>query len=394
VAWGALERRAMGGRWVGALCVPVVAAAVVVAAVALGAPSRRSRTSTSRSFPYPRHLGFTTNDHYNHTKNAVKYYHQACCDTNIYGDAVKRILSFRGPPLNLTLIMNPDVFGRSSLPSPNYVFSCITGDSRYGNRELFTFSGDCNLFGCNCDHCYGDSNCKGTDDAPWQAKSAERQKVYWDYPWFQHAEHGDTDCPEAAPYLACPSSSGRRRHLAEDGETTAASVGALEGSVSCSDKNLVLSEPLNVTAARLTSVFCEPGGGGEVGLSFAGQALDTLDANNDGSVNCVEWKIAKRQATAKELVASGVQGYFGPAKLDPPNCKMSASGKAELAKYNAYLALLTLETAAANTTAWAVSGARGAALAVEGRLVGNAAAGVAVTATEGLLAALNRTASG
>lgn len=371
----------MGARWVGALCVPVVA--VVVAAVALGAPSRRSRTSTSRSFPYPRHLGFTTNNHYNHTKNAVKSHHQACCDTPDIADGTLRMLNAYQQPT----AMNPDVFGRSSLPSPNYIFQCITGDRSYGSATPRTFAGDCNFFGCNCDHCYGDSNCEGTNDAPWQAKSAERQKVNWYY-------GKDTDCPEAAPYLACPYSSGRRRHLAEDGETTAASVGALEGSVSCSDKNLVLSEPLNVTAARLTSVFCEPGGGGEVGLSFSGQALDTLDANNDGSVNCVEWKIAKRQATIKELLASGVQGYFGPAKLDPPNCKMSASGKAELAKYNAYLALLTLETAAANTTAWAVSGARGAALAVEGRLVGNAAAGVAVTATEGLLAALNRTASG
>jgi len=295
--------------------------------------------------------------------------------------------------------MNPEVFGRSSLPSPNYIFQCITGDRSYGNGSYgyespYTFAGDCNLFSCNCDHCYGDSNCKGTYDAPSNPKSAERQKVTWYYGGLEWNERRYTACPEAAPYLACPSCSGRRRHLAEDGETTAASVGALGGCVSCSDKNLVLSEPLNVTAARLTSVFCEPGVGGEVGLSFAGQALDTLDANNDGSVNCVEWKIAKRQATVKELVASGVQGYFGPAKLDPPNCKMSASGKAELAKYNAYLALLTLQTAAANTTAWAVSGARGAALAVEGRLVSNAAAGVAVTATEGLLAALNRTASG
>jgi len=370
---------------VGALCVPVVNAAVVVAAVALGAPSRRSRTSTSRSFPYPRHLGFTTNNHYNHTKNAVKSHHQACCNKPDIADG--RLLMLNAYTSYNPTAMNPEVFGRSSLPSPNYIFQCITGDRDYGRADPHTFAGDCNLFNCNCDHCYGSSNCEGTDDKPWQAKSAERQKVYW-------SDRKDTDCPEASPYLACPSSSGRRRHLAEDGETTAASVGALGGSVSCSDKNLVLSEPLNVTAARLTSVFCEPGVGGEVGLSFAGQALDTLDANNDGSVNCVEWKIAKRQATAKELVASGVQGYFGPAKLDPPNCKMSASGKAELAKYNAYLALLTLETAAANTTAWAVSGARGAALAVEGRLVGNAAAGVAVTATEGLLAALNRTASG
>ena len=281
--------------------------------------------------------------------------------------------------------MNPDVFGRSSLLSPNYIFSCITGDKNYGKWIPMTVAGSCNLFDCNCDHCYGDMNCEGTEDAPSKPKSAERQKVFW--------VTALTDCPEAAPYLACPSSSGGRRRLAEDGETTAASVGALEGSVSCSDKNLVLSEPLNVTAARLTGVFCEPGGG-EVGLSFAGQALDTLDANNDGSVNCVEWKIAKRQATVKELIATGVQGYFGPAKLDPPNCKMSASGKAWLAKYNAYLALLTLETAATNTTAWAVSGARGAALAVEGRVVGNAAAGVAITAKEGLLAALNRTASG
>ena len=194
---------------------------------------RRRRTrrtvassSTSRSFPYLRHLGFTTNNHYNHTKNAVKYYHQACCSGR-YGDASIPMVSLRYPYDDDTLIMNPDVFDRSSFPSPNYVFSCIgIGHFRELRQYLpSTFSGDCNFFGCNCDHCYGDSNCKGTDDAPWQAKSAERRKIRWED---QIYGRKDPDCPEAAAYLACPSSSGRRRHLAEDGETTAASVGALE----------------------------------------------------------------------------------------------------------------------------------------------------------------------
>ena len=72
---------------------------------------------------------------------------------------------------------------------------------------------------------------------------------------------------------------------------------------------------------------------------------------------------------------------------------MSREGAAELAKYNAYLAKLTLATAASNTTAWVQQEARGSALAVEGRLVSNAAVGVATAAKEGLLAAWNRTVS-
>ena len=268
----------------------------------------------------------------------MKSHHQACCQL---ADAKLLVLNNNLNPTE----MNHALLGRSSLPTPTSIFSCLTGSKWYKNVLLaegpFTNSGDCNVFGCNCDHCYGDSNCKGTDDAPSKPKSAERQKFQWST---RYEGNAYTDCPEAAPFLACPSSSGKRR-LA--GDATAASVD-LEG-VNCLDKNLVLAEPLNVTAARLTSVFCAPGGG-EVGLSFAGQALDMLDADNSGSVDCEEWGIAKMRTSVKELVASGVPGYFGPAKLDPPDCKMSVAGEAKLAKYNAYLSRLTMETAAFHTT--------------------------------------------
>jgi hypothetical protein len=156
----------------------------------------------------------------------------------------------------------------------------------------------------------------------------------------------------------------------------------------------VLSEPINATVARLSGIFCDPASSnGDVGFSFAGQMLDTLDADNSGSVSCTEWGLAKRRTTYEQLVASGAGGYFGPAKVDPPACKMSREGAAELAKYNAYLAKLTLANAASNTTAWVQQETRGSALAVEGRLVSNAAVGVATAAKEGLLAAWNRTVS-
>ena len=51
--------------------------------------------------------------------------------------------------------------------------------------------------------------------------------------------------------------------------------------------------------------------------------------------------------TFAELSASGAAGYFGPKAIDPPACTMSPAGEATLAKYNAYLAELTLATAAA-----------------------------------------------
>ena len=243
--------------------------------------------------------------------------------------------------------MNPLVFNRSSLPLPTSIFKSITTNEYYHQYTPLshhlspkTYSGFCNIFLCNCDHCYGESNCMGTDDAPGKRKASEPLEVFWTL--MRKRKRYVTNCPEElAPYLNCPPSTGRR--LTED---TAAS-GSL--GLSCSDKNLVLDEPLNATAARLTAVFCVPGG--DAGLSFTGKILDTLDADKSGEIDCVEWGIAKMQATAEELMESGTGGYFGPAKLDPPACEMSAEGKTKLARYNAYLAELTMTTAAANTTA-------------------------------------------
>jgi len=241
--------------------------------------------------------------------------------------------------------MNPLVFNRSSEPLPTSIFSCITQDDDYTLREYMpvTNPGECNVFTCNCDHCYGESNCKGTDDASGKPKASERLEVVW-AAWVTDRQGNGaiTDCPEElAPYLNCPPSTGGR--FAED---TAASGSP---GLSCSDKNLVLAEPRNVTAARLTTVFCVPGG--DAGLSFTRQILATLDADKSGEIDCVEWGIAKMQATAEELMESGTGGYFGPAKLDPPACEMSVEGKTKLARYNAYLGELTLATAAANATA-------------------------------------------
>ena len=205
------------------------------------------------------------------------------------------------------------------------------------------------------------------------------------------------NCPEAEPFLACPADA------AADAPDSSSAAQA-RGGRACADKELVLSEPITATIERLSRVFCAGGvarrrtddlasRGKDVGHSFAGQMLDTLDADNSKDVSCTEWGIAKMQTTLDQLIASGARGYFGPDKVDPPSCKMSREGAAKLAKYNAYLAKLTLATAASNTTAWIQHTARGAALAVEGRVMSNAAVGAATAAKEGLLTAWNRTVS-
>ena len=283
--------------------------------------------------------------------------------------------------------MSSDVLSRGSppLPTPAGLLSCIASSDYWPRCEPSTWGGDCNFFACHCDHCYGESNCKGTDDSPRSPLAWERIKVKWtcwqDGSQFNGPGFYDSSCPELRPYLECPASS-------------AGGGGGAVVPPNCADKELVLSEPINATVARLSGVFCSPGSDGDVGLSFAGQMLDSLDADNNGLVSCTEWGIAKERTTFVELVSSGAGGYFGPKAIDPPACKMSPSGKERLAKYNTYLAGLTLATAARNTTAWVSETARGAALAVEGHLVGNAAVGAATTAKEGLLDAWNRTISG
>ena len=272
----------------------------------------------------------------------------------------------------------------TSNPMPTSIFDCILRNENYKSGfSPKSYPGKCNLFGCNCDHCYGAQNCRGTNDAANDPKTSERARVAFRSGYYY------IKCPEMAPFLTCPATAAADAPAVSEAQASGGSA-----SLACADRDLVLSEPINATVARLSGIFCDPASSnGDVGFSFAGQMLDTLDADNSGSVSCTEWGLAKRRTTYEQLVASGAGGYFGPAKVDPPACKMSREGAAELAKYNAYLAKLTLATAASNTTAWVQQEARGSALAVEGRLVSNAAVGVATAAKEGLLAAWNRTVS-
>lgn len=272
--------------------------------------------------------------------------------------------------VDLNTRMNPDVVGRTSLPVPTTVFKCITDSGYYspGNEypRADTNSGQCNIFDCNCDHCYGDSNCGGTNDGD-SAGVAERAALVW------NAVPGrgifSVPCPEAAPYLACPVGSG---------------LAAASGSVGpCADKDLLLREPLNATIARLSGKFCASG---NVGPSFAGQVLDSLDADNSGAVDCAEWSIAKQRATIQSLGG----GYFGPKQIKPPVCKMSDAGAKELASYNAYLARLTLATLKANATGLVAESVTSAVHMIDGTVRSNAFVGEAVDAAAKLSAELNK----
>ena len=158
----------------------------------------------------------------------------------------------------------------------------------------------------------------------------------------------------------------------------------------CADKDLVMNEPLNTTIARLTGTFCDPEIGGDVGASFAGQILDSLDANNNGEVDCAEWGIAKKFATLETLGG----GYFGPKKIWPPACKLSKEGAQELAAYNAYLAELTLLTIKVNATGLAKTSVINAAHTVDGVVRSNALVGKVEGAVAQLSAKLNGTLSG
>ena len=127
-----------------------------------------------------------------------------------------------------------------------------------------------------------------------------------------------------------------------------------------------------------------------MGLTFAGQMLDSLDADNSNSVSCAEWQIGKQLATVESLGG----GYFGPKKIDPPACKLSKDGAKQLASYNAYLARLTLATIKVNATGLVEETAAKAAHKIDGLVRGNAAVGKAVDAATVLSAKLNATMAG
>lgn len=161
----------------------------------------------------------------------------------------------------------------------------------------------------------------------------------------------------------------------------------LAAAAACADRDLVLDAPLRETAAALSRVFCADAGA-SVGLTFAGSVLETLDADQNGAVSCLEWGIAKEMPTADQL-----GGYYGLPKLAPPECKLSPAGKARLASYNAYLAKLTAATLATNATgALKVKAEREAAMA-ENSVVGSAGAAAVMAAKAKAEAAWNKTAA-
>lgn len=127
-----------------------------------------------------------------------------------------------------------------------------------------------------------------------------------------------------------------------------------------------------------------------MGASFAGQVLDSLDANNSGDVDRAEWGIARKMATLETLGG----GYFGPKQIEPPACKLSKEGAQELAAYNAYLAQLTLLTIKVNATGLAKTSAINAAQTVDGVVRSNALVGKVEGAVAELSAKLNETLSG
>lgn len=156
----------------------------------------------------------------------------------------------------------------------------------------------------------------------------------------------------------------------------------------CADKDKVLNATLPELTAVLSSLYCASAGG-SVGLEFTASVLASLDADRSGSVDCDEWGIAKRTATLPEL---GDGGYFGPAKLKAPLCKLTAEGREELARYDAYLGRLTLGTLATNATAAVASAASSAVVTVENDVVAGSAAGVLLAARDKVAAAWNATA--
>ena len=62
-----------------------------------------------------------------------------------------------------------------------------------------SYPGTCNFLACNCDHCYGAQNCRGTDDAANDPKTSERARVAFGSEYIK--------CPEMAPRRSAASSS-------------------------------------------------------------------------------------------------------------------------------------------------------------------------------------------
>jgi hypothetical protein len=76
---------------------------------------------------------------------------QACCKI---GDAKYKMLDTQSQ----TPTLSQEVFGGAGLPlSP--VPGCITtqmSNNSIWADDLYTNHGPCNIFNCNCDHCYGE----------------------------------------------------------------------------------------------------------------------------------------------------------------------------------------------------------------------------------------------
>jgi hypothetical protein len=201
----------------------------------------------------------------------------------------------------------------------------------------------------------GKNNCKGPYDHPDHPLYKER---------FQVRNHCgcacrvDVECldgegkPALEPYLRCPPPTLLAAGAADSAEATAA---AAAEAAACADRDLVMAEPLETTEARLSYTFCEPGK--LVGRAFAANVRATLDANNDGSVSCAEWGMAKMTSTLEQLGGA----YHGPRELPQPECPMTPQGTEALARYNAYLGELSLATARADEAT------RAAAAPPEGR---------------------------
>lgn len=238
---------------------------------------------------------------------------------------------------------------------------------------------------CHCDHCYGDESCQGTNDGDPKEQSNRWKLSVGDE--IDHRRYDDyilQDCPALRNFNNVPGYTPVCATASASGASTPAIAQAQRA---CADRDKVLNTTLPVLAATLSSYYCA-NGDDSVGLEFAGSLLASLDADKGGSVDCAEWGIAKQTATLQQLAGGG---YFGPAKLEAPLCKLSAAGKEQLASYNAYLGKLTLGTLAQNATALAASAATRAALAVENDVVAGTAAGMLLAARDKVAATWNAT---
>ena len=224
---------------------------------------------------------------------------------------------------------------------------------------------------CACNHCYLNSNCQGTND-----NDPKEQYKRWQ---LTYGGSYQVDCP-ALKYFNVPGYTG---DCTSPGATPTISAAQR----ACADKDQVLNSTLPELTARLSSFYCASAGD-SVGLEFTSSLLATLDADKNGFVDCAEWGIAKQTTTLQQLSGGG---YFGPVKLEPPLCKLSAYGKEQIARYNAYLGKLSLGTLATNTTALIATAASRTALTVENDVVAGSAAGALLAARDKVAAAWNAT---